>query len=102
MKTITSAILPRRRRLTNDSTNAKTNTTPSKLSISEELPVRHLRRLHSGSTTTIDSTTAVEENTGVYDTKGQGSVDLDYGLITDTYLNEGIPVAKASSASLCE
>ncbi|KAJ2870693.1 hypothetical protein GGH93_005378 [Coemansia aciculifera] len=122
MKTITSAILPRRRRLTNDSTNAKTSTAlradPSKLSISEELPVRHLRRLHSGSTTTIDSITAVEENIGsVYDAKDhrshrrdQGSVDLDYGVTTDAYLNEGIPVAvatrpvlaKASSASLYE
>ncbi|KAJ2814132.1 hypothetical protein H4S07_000118 [Coemansia furcata] len=114
MKTITSAILPRRRRLTNDSSNAKA----SKLSISEELPARHLRRLHSGSTTTIDSITATEENAGgVYDARdhrnhkrGQGSVDLDYGVTTDTYLNEGVSavaatrpaLAKSSSVSLYE
>ncbi|KAJ2688613.1 hypothetical protein IWW39_002085 [Coemansia spiralis] len=122
MKTITSAILPRRRRLTNDSTNAKASagphTYPSKLSISEELPARHLRRLHSGSTTTIDSTTAAEEPTaGLHDTRDhhghkrdQRSLDLDYGVATDAYLSEGIPVVvatrpmleRSSSASLYE
>ncbi|KAJ2337501.1 hypothetical protein GGI00_000185 [Coemansia sp. RSA 2681] len=122
MKTITSAIRPRRRRLTNDSANAKPSTTlrgdPSKLSISEELPVRHLRRLHSGSTTTIDSMAAGDENTGgVYNPKDRGgtkrdlgSEDLDYGGTDDTYLNEGVPVVvatrplltKSSSASLYE
>ncbi|KAJ2488813.1 hypothetical protein IWW37_004517 [Coemansia sp. RSA 2050] len=122
MKTITSAILPRRRRLTNDSTNAKASaglhTYPSKLSISEELPDRHLRRLHSGSTTTIDSITATEETTsGLHDTKDhrghkrdQRSVDLDYGVAADAYLDEGLPavvatrpiLAKSSSASLYE
>ncbi|KAJ2741304.1 hypothetical protein GGI20_005278 [Coemansia sp. BCRC 34301] len=113
MKTITSAIRPRKRRLTNDSTNAKPSTTlrgdPSKLSISEELPFRHLHRFHSGSTTTTDSITAAEENAGgACDFKREkGSEDLDYGTATDGYLNERVVaamplLAKSSSASLYE
>ncbi|KAJ2908137.1 hypothetical protein GGI21_003187 [Coemansia aciculifera] len=119
MKTITSAIRPRRRRLTNDSANAKPNTAlrgeSSKLSISEELPSRHLRRLHSGSTTTIESITAGYESTsGVYDHRDRSDAkrdlsaeSFDYVSPADVHLNDGAASARpllerSSSPSLYE
>ncbi|KAJ2002503.1 hypothetical protein GGI04_003317 [Coemansia thaxteri] len=127
MKSITSAIRPRKRRLTNDSTsgslaNAKSGAAllrkePSKLSASEELPVR-LHRLNSASTTTADSITAAEDiGSGVYELKDRMSrrdhmasnTSLDYAMALDTtqstgrYVNADLPVlSKTPSASLYE